>query len=71
MTTETYTFKVAPTYTDATFCRGNHFATLHEWAGRTLAEFAAGMTGRGFSYRTETYTLTAGEFTEHIWERTR
>lgn len=67
--TETYTFTVAPDYTNATYARGNHFATLDEWCGRTLADFAAGMAGRGFRYRAETYTLSRGEFTEHVWEK--
>lgn len=66
---ETYTFKVAPTYTVATFSRGNTLITLDEWSGRTADDFNAGMKGRGFRYRTEEYTLSTGRFVEHIWER--
>jgi hypothetical protein len=68
--TQTYTFKVGPDYTIATFARGNDLITLDEWSGRTLAEFAAGMTGRGFSYRVDRYELNGGrKFEEHVWEK--
>lgn len=66
---ETYIFKVAPDYTSAEFHRGMTTITLDEWAGRTLEDFANGMKGRGFTYRTEEYTLSRGKFVEHIWER--
>lgn len=69
---EGYTFKVAPDYTAATYYHGDRGAiTLDEWAGRTAEEFNAGMKGRGFTYRVEVYTLSRGEFTEHIWEKFR
>jgi hypothetical protein len=66
---ETYTFKVAPTYTCANFCRGMTFIELHEWAGRTVEDFARGMANRGFSYRKEEYDLSTGHFIEHVWEK--
>jgi hypothetical protein len=66
---QTYEFKVAPTYTAATCYTGNEAIHMDEWSGRTVEEFAAGMKGRGFSYRVEEYTLSGGRFVEHIWER--
>ena len=66
---ETYTFKVAPTYTHATFSRGDTFLTLHEWCGRTLEDFAAGMANRGFRHTVEEYDLSSGRFVEHTWSK--
>lgn len=66
---QTYTFKIAPDYTIATYDDGRNTVTLDEWTGRTLAEFAAGMTGRGFAYRVERYELSRGKFEEHVWNK--
>lgn len=67
---ECYTFKVAPDYTIATYYHADRgIIVLDEWRGRTADEFNAGMKDRGFTYTKETYTLSRGEFTEHIWSR--
>jgi hypothetical protein len=69
---KTYTFKIAPDYTTASYDHGgtSPTVTMDEWFGRSLEEFAAGMKGRGYTYRTETYTLDSGrKIEEHIWER--
>jgi hypothetical protein len=69
MARQTYTFTEAPDYTAATYYAGTAAVTLDEWAGKSFAEFAAGMTGRGFNYRREEVTLTRGKFVDHTWEK--
>jgi hypothetical protein len=69
MTRQTYTFTEAPDYTAATYYAGTTATTLDEWAGRSFADFAAGMANRGFTYSREDYTLSRGQFTEHTWSK--
>lgn len=72
MAKESYIFKVAPDYNNVTFYPANGGAVnMWEWSKRTAEEFNEGMKGRGFQYRTETYTLSSGQFVEHIWEKFR
>lgn len=67
---ESYTFKIAPEYTIATYSVNYSSTVMEEWRGKSLADFAAGMTGRGFRYRVNEYELSGGrKFAEHIWER--
>lgn len=66
---ETYTMTVGPDFTVAYFGRGDHFACLDEWTGRSVQEFAAGMEGRGFQYHAETTTIGTRTTTEHTWTR--
>ncbi len=73
MPRETYEFKEAPEYTSATYYGAPYgpFACVNmdEWSGRTFAEFAAGMAGRGFKYRKEEYEMSGRKFIEHFWEK--
>ncbi len=70
MARETYEFKEAPEYTIATYYTPMTATVMDEWTGRTFADFAAGMKGRGFTYRKEEYELSGGrKFTEHFWEK--
>lgn len=73
MATETYCFKVAPEYTSATYyANGTVCVTMDEWAGRTLADFAAGMARKGgFAHRVETFNLSGRVIEEHYWTRNR
>lgn len=66
---KTYTFKIAPTYTIATYTNGSHTTTLDEWRGRSVEDFAAGMAGRGFSHSVDEYDLSSGHFVEHTWTK--
>ena len=68
---EQYTLKVAPEYTIVHHYdnRGN-VTTMDECRGMTVAQFARGMAGRGFTLAVETYELSGGrKFTEFHWTR--